>query len=229
MTSLDSYGYTLVTGRLSWRLQILPVHCLTLQYGYSSSPVHQGSKSGEADGSCRRHQYSPVYRRLANENNSKNRIVGLQFDLRVGLVFPTQRKSIVFWQGQLPCWKLLVYLQGSSCHFESMASMENTIPLGYLNMKALQWYLETLLISSVSGCPISWVFWFRDHLQWWTSSSILKEYSPLQEHSFLSIHRSFPNGLGCFLSRPQPLVCGIRKSQDSTLHNIGSNVVIFKK
>ena len=162
--------------------------------------------------------------------NLKNRIVGLQFDLRVGLVFPTQRKSIVFWQGQLPCWKLLVYLQGSSCHFESMASMENTIPLGYLNMKALQWYLETLLISSVSGCPISWVFWFRDHLQWWTSSSILKEYSPLlQEHSFLSIHRSFPNGLGCFLSRPQPLVCGIRKSQDSTLHNIGSNVVIFKK
>ena len=162
-------------------------------------------------------------------SNSSNRIVGLQFDLRVGLVFPTQRKSIVFWQGQLPCWKLLVYLQGSSCHFESMASMENTIPLGYLNMKALQWYLETLLISSVSGFPISWVFWFRNHLQWWTSSSILKEDSPLlQEHSFLSIHRSFPNGLGCFLSRPQPLVCGIRKSQDSTLHNIGSNVVIFK-
>ena len=71
MTSLDSYGYTLVTGRLGWRLQILPVHCLTLQYGYSSSPVHQGSKSGEADGSCRRHQYSPVYRRLANENKFK--------------------------------------------------------------------------------------------------------------------------------------------------------------
>ena len=162
-------------------------------------------------------------------SNSSNRIVGLQFDLRVGLVFPTQRKSIVFWQGQLPCWKLLVYLQGSSCHFESMASMENTIPLGYLNMKSFQWYLETLVISLVSGCPISWVFWFRDHLQWWTSSSILKEDSPLlQEHSFLSIHRSFPNGLGCFLSHPQPLVCGIRKSQDSTLHNIGSNVVILK-
>ena len=51
-----------------WRLQILPVHCLTLQYGYSSSPVHQGSKRG---GSCRRHQYSPVYRRFANENELK--------------------------------------------------------------------------------------------------------------------------------------------------------------
>ena len=54
-----------------WRLQILPVHCLTLQYCYSSSPVHHGSKRGETDGSCRRHQYSPVYRRLVNENNSK--------------------------------------------------------------------------------------------------------------------------------------------------------------
>ena len=54
-----------------WRLQILPVHCLTLQYGYISSPVHQGSKRGEADGLCRRHQYSPVYRRLANENELK--------------------------------------------------------------------------------------------------------------------------------------------------------------
>ena len=35
------------------------------------SQVHQGSKGGEADGACRRHQYSPVYRRLANDNNSK--------------------------------------------------------------------------------------------------------------------------------------------------------------
>ena len=150
-------------------------------------------------------------------SNSSNRIVGLQFDLRVGLVFPTQRKCIVFWQGQLPCWKLLVYLQGSSCHFESMASMENTIPLGYLNMKALQWYLETLLISSVSGCPISWVFWFRDHLQWWTNSLILKEDSPfLQEHSFSPFTEASLMGWGALSSHPQPLVCGIRKSQDSS-------------
>ena len=45
---------------LHWRLRILPVHCLTLEYCYSSYPDHQGSKRGEADGSCRRHQYSPV-------------------------------------------------------------------------------------------------------------------------------------------------------------------------
>ena len=141
----------------------------------------------------------------------------LQFDLRIGLLFPTQRKSIVFLQGQLPCWKLLIYLQGSSCHFESMASMENTIPLGYLNMKALQWYLETLLISSVSGCPISWVFWFRDHLQWWTNSLILKEDSPLlQERSFSPFTEASLMGWGALSSHPQPLVCGIRKSQDSS-------------
>ena len=116
-----------------WRLQILPVHCLTLQYGYSSSPVHQGNKRGEADGSCRRHQYSPVYRRLANEHKLKaaryHPLVGascrslgwitnfkrsdlfptlvinllLQFDLRVGLVFSIQRKLI---ERRLPCWKV---------------------------------------------------------------------------------------------------------------------------
>ena len=59
-----------------WRLQILPVHCLTLQYYYSSSSDHQGSKRGEADGFCRRHQYSPVYRRLANENKLKQQCQG---------------------------------------------------------------------------------------------------------------------------------------------------------
>ena len=111
---------------LQWRLQILPVHCLTLQYHYSFSLFHHGSKRGEADGSRRRHQYSPVYRRLANENklktavpkehpqvgsscqkprldhkflkikfisNSRNRIFGYKFDLRVGLVFPTQKEN----------------------------------------------------------------------------------------------------------------------------------------
>ena len=89
------------------------------------SRVHHGSKRGEADGSCRRHQYSPVYRRLANKNklktamsrehplvssscrkprldhkflklrfisNSRNRIFDYKFDLRVGLVFPTQKE-----------------------------------------------------------------------------------------------------------------------------------------
>ena len=48
--------------------------------------------------------------------------------------------------------------RGSLCHYESMVSMEKTIPLGDLHMKSFQWYLETLLISSVSGYSISWVF-----------------------------------------------------------------------
>ena len=42
--------------------------------------------------------------------------LGYKFDLRVGLVFPTQKKSIVFWKKQFPCWNLLKHLQGSSCH-----------------------------------------------------------------------------------------------------------------
>ena len=40
------------------------------------SRVHQGSKRVETDGSRRRHQYSPVYRRLANDNNSRQQCQG---------------------------------------------------------------------------------------------------------------------------------------------------------
>ena len=82
MTSLEImdvhilHRYTQLTqvSSLHWRRHILPVRCLTLQYCYSFSRVHQGSKRGESDGSRRRHQYSPVYRRLANENKLKTAI-----------------------------------------------------------------------------------------------------------------------------------------------------------
>ena len=140
-------------------------------------------------------------------SNSSNRIVGLQFDLRVGLVFSTQRKSIVF---LLPCWKLLTHFQGSSCHFESMASMEKTTPLGGLHMKFLQWYLETLWISLVFGYPTTLVH--RDHLQWWTTCLICKEYASLLQKE----HRCLPKGWGAHLRHPQPVVYGIRKSQGPT-------------
>ena len=62
------HRYTQLTkvSLIHWRRQILPVHYLTLQYCYSFSQVHHGSKRGETDGSRRRHQDSPVYGRLAN-------------------------------------------------------------------------------------------------------------------------------------------------------------------
>ena len=41
------------------------------------SRVHQGSKRVEVDGSRRRHQYSPVYRRLANDNKFKTAMPGI--------------------------------------------------------------------------------------------------------------------------------------------------------
>ena len=56
---------------LQCRRQILPVHCLTLRNRYGFTRVHHGRKRGKADGSCRRHQNSPVYRRLANESKNK--------------------------------------------------------------------------------------------------------------------------------------------------------------
>ena len=118
----------------SLRLQILPVHCLNLQYGYSSSPVHQGSTRGEADGSCRRHQYSPVYRGLANDNKLKAampryhplvgascRSLGWIINFKRSGLFPTPvinlllqvdlRVGLVFSiqrkliERRLPCWK----------------------------------------------------------------------------------------------------------------------------
>ena len=43
--------------------------------------------------------------------------LGYKFDLRVGLVFPTQKKiDRLLEKKQFPCWNLLKHLQGSSCH-----------------------------------------------------------------------------------------------------------------
>ena len=56
---------------LQCRRQILPVHCLALRNRYGSTRIHHGSKGGETDGSCRRHQDSSVYRRLAIESKNK--------------------------------------------------------------------------------------------------------------------------------------------------------------
>ena len=68
-----------------------------------------------------------------------------------------------------------------------------------------------------------WIFhflglWFRDHLHWWTNSSILKEDSPLlQEHSFSPFTEAALMSWGAFLSHPQPLV---ESGRVKTSHNI---------
>ena len=56
---------------LQCRQHILPVHSLTLRNRYGSTRVHHGSKRGETDGFCRRHQDSSVHRRLVNESKNK--------------------------------------------------------------------------------------------------------------------------------------------------------------
>ena len=56
---------------LQCRQQIPPVHCLAFRNHYGSTRIHYGSKGGETHGSCRRHQNSPVYRRLANESKDE--------------------------------------------------------------------------------------------------------------------------------------------------------------
>ena len=58
----------------------------------------------------------------------------------------------------------------------------------------------------------------RDHFQWWTNRSILKEDSPLlqKEHTLLLFTDAFLKGWGTHLRHPQPVVYVIRKSQGST-------------
>ena len=59
---------------LQCRQQILPVHCLTLRNRYGSTRVHYGGKRVETDGLSRRHQNSPVYRRLAYEGTNETAV-----------------------------------------------------------------------------------------------------------------------------------------------------------
>ena len=115
--------------------------------------------------------------------------LGYKFDLRVGLVFPTQKKidrllekTVFMLESPQTSPRKLMSLIGS------MASMEKTIPLGRLHMRPLQWYLKTYWRYPQSldiPVPVSQVL--KQHLQWWTNLSKLRRGSPLhqKEHNLL--------------------------------------------
>ena len=117
------------------------------------------------------------------------KFLGYKFDLRVGLVFPTQKKidrllekTVSMLESPQTSPRKLMSLIGS------MASMEKTIPLGRLHMRPLQWYLKTHWRYPQSldiPVPVSQVL--KQHLQWWTNLSNLKRGSPLhqKEHNLL--------------------------------------------
>ena len=117
------------------------------------------------------------------------KFLGYKFDLKVGLVFPTQKKIDRLLEKTVPMLespqtspRKLMSLIGS------MASMEKTIPLGRLHMRPLQWYLKTHWRYPQSldiPVPVSQVL--KQHLQWWTNLSNLRRGSPLhqKEHSLL--------------------------------------------
>ena len=82
----------------------------------------------------------------------------------------------------------------------SMASMEKTIPLGYLHMRPLQWYLKTHWRYAQSLdilVPVSQVL--KEHLV--DQSFKLKEGFPTSSEGAQSpsVHRCFPKRLGCSL------------------------------
>ena len=106
---------------------------------------------------------------------------------------------------------LKAHLQGSSCHFESMASIGLS-----------EHEVAPMVSGNIADIFSLWMFhflglWFREYRQWWTNSLILKEDTPLlQERSFSPFTEASLMGWGALSSHPQPLVCGIRKSQDSS-------------
>ena len=125
---------------------------------------------------------------------------GYKFDLRVGLVFPTQKKmdcllekTVFMLESPRTSPRKLMSLIGS------MASMEKTIPLGRLHMRPLQWYLKTHWRYPQSldiPVPVSQVL---------TASSVVDQSFKFEEGfptssegaQSPSIHRCFPKLLGC--------------------------------
>ena len=131
------------------------------------------------------------------------KFLGYKFDLRVGLVFPTQKKidcllekTVTMLEASRTSPRMIMSLIGS------MASMEKTIPLGRLHMRPLQWYLKTHWRYPQSldiPVPVSQVL--SDHLQWWTNLSNLRGGSPLhqKEHNLLLFTDASLKRLGCSL------------------------------
>ena len=98
---------------------------------------------------------------------------GYKFKLRVGLVFPTQKKidrllekTVTMLKASHTSPRNLMSVIGS------MVSMEKTIPLGHLHMRPLQWYLKTHWRYPQSGYPCTCV----PSSQWWTNLSNLRGY-----------------------------------------------------
>ena len=85
-------------------------------------------------------------------------------------------------------------------------------------MKSLQWYLETLRISLVSGYPTSCFSGSQG------SSSVVDQSfnfeggltTPSEGAQSLSFHRSFPKGLGCSLEAS--IAIGLWNQEESRLH-----------
>ena len=221
MTSLEImdvhilHGYTQLTKvfSLHCRRQILSIHCLTLQYCYSSSHFSMVAKEVKlvalVEG-IRIHQYIDNWHEKQSHSsdketptgwfillkawvgsylwkvrfdpNSRNQIFGFNLLIRPQgrASLPNSKEIDHLLKKTCTMLKAFTHLQGSSCHFESRVSMEKTIPLGGLHLKSFQWYLKAHCRYPQSlDIPLLVSLVRRDHLQWWTNLSILKEDSPL--------------------------------------------------
>ena len=118
------------------------------------------------------------------------KFLSYKFDLRVVLVFPTQKKinrilekTVSMLKASQTSPRELMSLIGS------MASMEKTIPLGRLHIRPLQWYLKTHWKYPQSldiPVPVSQVL--KQHLQWWTNLSNLRRVPHFIRRSTISFY-----------------------------------------
>ena len=143
--------------------------------------------------------------------------LGYKFDLRVGLVFPTQKKIDHLLE------KIVSMLKASQISPSGRMSLigfngeNNTI--GWFTHEAGPMVSEdTLEVSPVSRYPSTCVSGSQ------TASSVVYQSFKLEEGfptssegaQSPSIHRCFPKRLGCSLKASKPVVCGIRWIQDFT-------------
>ena len=146
--------------------------------------------------------------------------LGYKFDLRVGLVFPTQKKIDCLLEKTVSMLKATqTYPRELMSLIGSMASMEKTIPLGHLHMRPLQWYLKTHWRYPQSldiPVPVSQVL--KQHLQWWTNLSNLKRGFPLHqnEHNLLLFTDASLKGWGAHLNHHT--ASGLWNQVESKLH-----------
>ena len=146
--------------------------------------------------------------------------LGYHFDLRRGLVFPTQKKLDRLKVQTVSIRKSLVLTPRKLMSFiGTLASLEKTVPLGRLHMRPFQWYLKSHSKFPQSldiRIPVTGNF--LKHLKWWEDLQNLMVGAPIHPH----VHNSLvftdasQKGWGAHLN--EIVLSGLWSSKEAQLH-----------